>query len=439
MSSFKVIACIDKLLESQSRCRLTSIQQLVVRAAWEDHTYDEIAQIDSSYSAVSLRGAASKLWPELSELLEEDVTKRTFEDVIRRSGLLDGRSAGAEANSKARDLRSEAQTRFFGIEIPDNFAFYGREREMYELSRLLESNRCVIVTGIAGIGKRRLVWNTIRQMGVPYGKILWQPVSAGRSDLDLARDLLSCLQPTELYSPEESIYRLMHQLRGEPHLIVLERVDLLLQAAGSISPSVLGFLTKLIEETKTGLVVMSQFPIREIEAFDLSGFGTRVYPCEGLSMEACCKVLAEYSLGDRHLWEDLIASTGRHPLLLRQLASWSQNQMNGSLALFERLTQQMNAIVPLYDKLFSDLRYLSMSDRAILQLIASMQESEVNRDFLLKRTGASLFQLERLIQSALVDLTESGSKGEFLVSITPLLKKYILSDPCGLVSNPISR
>lgn len=440
MNSFQVISVIDRFLDFKKQDRLSPIQCLAVRAAWEGRTYNEMLQIDPSYSAVSLRIAASKLWIELTELLEQDVTKQTFESVIKNSKLLERFMPGGDPGLSHQPQSSypDSQVQFFGIEIPDHFTFYGRLREMYELGQLIKENRCVIVTGIAGIGKRRLLWNAIHEMGVPYNKVVWQPVRWSGAEGDLARDLLSCLRPSELYTTEESSYRLFHCLRMEPHLIVLERVDLLLQENGSLQPSVLSLLTRMIEETKTGLVVLSQFPIREIEAFDLSGFKTRVYPVDGLAVEDCYKVLAEYALEDRDLWDDLIASTGRHPLLLRQMASWSQSQMNGSLKLFERLTQQMNAVFPLYDKLFADLRYLSLTDRAILQLIASAQENEVDRDFLLKRTGASLFQLERLIQSALVDLTNTGVQNE-LVSITPLLRKYVLSDPCGLVSNPISR
>lgn len=436
MNSLQVISVIDRFLDSKRMARLSPIQCLAVRAAWEGKTYQAMVEIDPNYSAISLRIAASKLWQSLTELLGVDVTKQSFAVVVKQSEQLKGfRSGGETGSHHQQSAYSDSQMQLFGIEIPDHFAFYGRRREMYELGHLIQQNRCVIVTGIAGIGKRRLVWNTIHQMGIPYNKVVWQPVRSG-SDVDHARDLLSFLQPAELCSAEESGYRLFHLLRMQPHLVILERFDSLLQdGAGSLQPSALSLLTRMVEETKTGLIVLSQFPIREIEAFDLRGFKTRVYPMEGLAMEDCHKILTEYSLEDQYLWDDLIASTGRHPLLLRQIASWSQSQMNGSLKLFERLTQQMNAVFPLYDRLFEDLKYLSWTDRAILKLIASAQENEVNRDFLLKRTGASLFQLERLIQSALVDLINTGTNE--LVSISPLLRKYVISDPCGLVSNPV--
>lgn len=434
MNSYQVVACLDRLLEEREFIKLSDIQKVVIQATWEDKTYDDATRI-SEYGSSSLRIAGSALWVQLSEFFNCEITKRTFRSVMLEHKFCEQR--GSEAKP---DRPTVSKVEFLGVSIPTSFAFYGRSTEMYELSRLIENNRCIAVTGISGIGKRMLIWNTIQQMALPYSKVLWQPISVGCSANSLARDLLAYLEPNTVYELEDCVYQLLQKLRAEKHLIILENLDLLLRDIGRISlmdTPMLSFLTRLIEETETGLLSISQFVIRELEALDLRGFPTRIYTVEGLSAEDCQKILQEYGLKDKHLWEDLILSTGRHPLLLRQLARWSQRQMDSSLGVFERLTQQLNALSPLYDSLFAS-SYLSTTDRSILKVIASTLAVWAERDTVLSLTGASWMQLDRLVQAALVEVRTTPNH-QVLVSMAPLLRKYVLSDPCDLVASPSLR
>lgn len=78
----EVIQFVEQLLLKQ----LNSIEQLVLSQSWLGHTYTEIAQ-SSGYTDEYVREVGSQLWQELSETLEQRVTKRNLSIVLKQHQL----------------------------------------------------------------------------------------------------------------------------------------------------------------------------------------------------------------------------------------------------------------------------------------------------------------------------------------------------------------
>lgn len=63
--------------------RLSRIEELIVRQAWDGQSYSEIA-VKCSYDLGYVKNVGSKLWQTLSKTLGEKVTKNNLQSVLKR-------------------------------------------------------------------------------------------------------------------------------------------------------------------------------------------------------------------------------------------------------------------------------------------------------------------------------------------------------------------
>ena len=77
MTLEEAIEWVESTLESKTGKKLTAPEKGILKAAWEDEPYSAVA--DSLYMSVGhIKDLASLLWKRLSDLLEEQVTKKNF-------------------------------------------------------------------------------------------------------------------------------------------------------------------------------------------------------------------------------------------------------------------------------------------------------------------------------------------------------------------------
>ena len=82
--------CFEKYLElletnlfSIKSLKLTVVEREILKAAWENYSYTQVA--DNSYLTVGhIKDIASKLWKKLSEILGEKVTKANLRLVLEK-------------------------------------------------------------------------------------------------------------------------------------------------------------------------------------------------------------------------------------------------------------------------------------------------------------------------------------------------------------------
>ncbi len=88
MTFEEAIEWVESTLESKTGKQLTAPEKGILKAAWEDETYRDVA--DSLYMSVGhIKDLASLLWKHLSDLLEEKVSKNNFRNLLlERSATL---------------------------------------------------------------------------------------------------------------------------------------------------------------------------------------------------------------------------------------------------------------------------------------------------------------------------------------------------------------
>ena len=74
----------ENLIYQQTGKYLSDLEIVVLRGAWEDRTYEEISMERGYTSNYLSRDIGSKLWLNLSEALQEKVSKKNFKAALQR-------------------------------------------------------------------------------------------------------------------------------------------------------------------------------------------------------------------------------------------------------------------------------------------------------------------------------------------------------------------
>ena len=81
MTLEEALAWVESTLETKTGKQLTPPEKQILKAAWNNETYSDIA--DSLYMSVGhIKDLASLLWKRLSDLLDEKVTKNNFRRLL---------------------------------------------------------------------------------------------------------------------------------------------------------------------------------------------------------------------------------------------------------------------------------------------------------------------------------------------------------------------
>lgn len=430
-----MLTYVDQLLLNQYNRCLNAPERLILTAAWEDETYEEVvkkSKIGYKINTIQ-RAIAPGLWTLLSKLLGQPVGKKSFRAVIT---AVYNREQGMELPW------------LVGAQIPGVSKFYGRQRELDELRQLVVTHRCVVLVGVTGIGKRSLVAKLIdSEPQLPFQQILWKPVHYAPDPLQLACDVLQLLghPVSQTQRLDAQLSDLVAILKTRRCLLVLDTADALLSNGSmgfkQLSEGYLSLFRRVIEETQSCVLLTSQEPIPDIETFALRGLPLISYPLEGLTVADARQIFKEVGLLDEPMWDAIIQSLGRHPLLLRQIANWIKMRLGGSLSSLSRATMQLGIVQYWFDHLFGDPLYLSAEDRQTLLVLATLlterQSAVLPISELLEQEEIASASVERLIQSALVETSMHSTTHEQLLSLWTLLQKYLLKDPRGLVKQPI--
>ncbi|MEB3210333.1 MAG: NB-ARC domain-containing protein [Leptolyngbyaceae bacterium] len=225
MTVEEALALIESALESG---RLTKIQELVLRHAWDGMSYEAIART-TGYDTGYIKDTGSKLWRLLSDALGTRTTKFNFQVVLRNYSQRIG-----EKNIPTSSINFLAATsqQDWG-EAPDVSIFYGRNQELTTLGEWLLRDRCRLVTilGLGGVGKTALSVKLAQQIQGEFEFLIWRSLRDTPSLSSLLSTLISFFsRHEEINLPEtteEKLARLMVYLRESRCLLVLDNLGLL--------------------------------------------------------------------------------------------------------------------------------------------------------------------------------------------------------------------
>lgn len=395
------LGVLDRVLEQD---RLTHLQEVVFRCAWEGLTYEQIATTED-YDPDYIKLVGAQLWQLLSDRLGQRVTKSNFRVVLRQYSQLE-----------RPELPSSHALVDWG-EAVDVSGFCGRIEELRELDRALTHEQCRFVTilGMGGIGKTVLSVKLAQQVQGKFEAVIWRSLQdAPPLDVILSDwvPFLSRQQETELPDTVDGkLARLMHYLRSSRCLLLLDNVESILESGDRAGHYPIGYesygeLFRRIGETvhQSCLVLTSREKPKEVAA--LEGQFVRSFRLEGLDPTEAGEFLKPKQLeANSTTFARFINLYGGNPLALKIAASTIQDLFDSDVGEF--LTEGTAVFGGISDLLDEQFDRLSPLEQQIMYWIA------INRD------GTSLSELAD-------DLVPTIPKRQLIEALASLARRPIV-------------
>ena len=399
---------------------LSMLEEIVLEAAWEDITYEQIGKAREINPNTLKSYASGRLWKSLSALLNQKVRKKSFKRVLTEaieSGQLTTTTSPSEKASKQNTQSTEEAISTVGARLPEISNFYGRANELRDLKKLVESHTCVLLIGVQGIGKKSLVSKLIQTQGLPFSKVLWKPLHH-RPDVErLEAELL------ELLDTADDSRALIPYLRKNKHLLILDGLDSILEQKDNlraVDSRYISLIRRIVEETPSQIICISEEPIEDFDVLILRGDAIS-YTLRGLKASDA-EQMFDSSFGVDV--EEVVESVGGNPLLLKQIAAWSKESVQIDSGLVNRATVQRGVVKSWHEQVLAS-DYLSELDRQLLDAIAQ-SENGIPYSQLLTQYPDAAHRISRLLAMGLANqrIEESGVPN---VEVNVFFRKHLLA------------
>ncbi|RUT07926.1 hypothetical protein DSM106972_021860 [Dulcicalothrix desertica PCC 7102] len=147
MNIEQVLNYLEKLTVQKNSKYLDSCQMIILKELWHDErqTYLDIA-IKYDYTEAYLKEVGAGLWSELSKLIGQKVSKKTFKVAIERCWY--------QQNLATEKVSLNSV----------NFSFIGRDVEIEELNKIVfQGSKFILIQGKGGVGKTTLGYNYFKK------------------------------------------------------------------------------------------------------------------------------------------------------------------------------------------------------------------------------------------------------------------------------------
>ena len=453
----EAIELIECWLQARYSRPLNPTEKLLISAAWEGRKYAPVA-LESGYSPDSLKQAGPNLWRSLGTILGQKVNKTNLRLAVeRKKQELSKHPSSEDAIQDEPGELDATQFLVLGRRPPMVDSYFGYKAELAMLRQSVAERQCVLVVGQAGIGKSALISKLLEQLKLSadnqFERVVWQFVS-GSPNLDsLLTEIFDCLGlPPYDSSQELSVQtaKLLEILKQEKILIVLDGIEEVLQ--GATRDNLYGqngnfgwFFKQLIERPHSSCLLMtSREPLSDLAFAESSGKSVRIMDLNGLGQDSY-SLLESQGLTDVDDGFSLLINRYRsNPLLLKLVAARIRDYFGGDVAAFIECDSVLMS-ESLQDALDNQFRsgVWTPLEQQVMHLLAHNDDGSEGLPFqqvfkILKKEESNL-SIHKLIAAidTLVNrsLLERGQVdcGPLMLSLQPVIKKYFLSDPSGVI------
>jgi hypothetical protein len=478
---------VDHLALTSTGKHLDSLQKAILRGAWNNQKYKEIADRNHR-SEKYVKEVGFKLWKLMSVALgEEQVSKANFRAKLENlqvsnvslvgNGCIHIRNISADTFYSPKASQSESlQEETFKEqtsntkpkvcqdlgEAPEPNLFYNRTSELTTLENwILGRTRLITILGLSGIGKTALTLQLIPQIQHEFDYIIWRSLRNAPPLASLQTDLIKFLsQQQETNPPNPPLSRrgeeiqplsprrgeeiqplsppqslgglggLIEYLRSHRCLIILDDIQTIFssqQLAGNYQPGYenYGAFFKQITESSHNscLILLSWEKPREIAALEGENRPCKSLQLNGLGPEAQ-EIFREKGLAEPEKWSELIDLYRGNPLWLNIVATLIQDLFGGSVSEF--LSYDTLFLGDLESLLHQHFDRLTASEQQAIAWLANTPEpADISK--IPENLQLSPPELLKVMQSlgrrSLVETVKQNGRSHF--TIGPVIREYI--------------
>ncbi len=456
---------VDHLALTTTGKHLDSLQKAILRGAWDNQKYKEIAQ-HHNRSEKYVKEVGFKLWKLLSVALgKEQVSKANFRAKLENlqvgnislfgNGCIHIGNISADSSQFSKKLQSEPQNKdkfnektsnsepkihLDLADAPEPNLFYNRTSELSTLQNwILGRTRLITILGLSGIGKTALTLQLIPQIQHEFDRIIWRSLRNSPPLASLQTDLIQFCRggaPVPAPYPEERAIAgglpLLEYLRSHRCLIILDDIQTIFssqQLAGNYQPGYENYGTffKQIAESSHNscLILLSWEKPREIAALEGENRPCKSLQLNGLGPEAQ-EIFREKGLAEPEKWSELIDLYRGNPLWLNIVATMIQDLFGGSVSEF--LSYDTLFLGDLESLLEQQCDRLTASEQQVMGWLASTPEpADISQ--IPENLQISPPELLKVMQSlgrrSLVETVKQNGRSHF--TIQPVIREYIIN------------
>ena len=444
---------VDHLALTTTGKHLDSLQKAILRGAWDNQKYKEIAQ-HHNRSEKYVKEVGFKLWKLLSVALEdEEVCKANFRAKLEnlrffsnvslvgngcvKIGNFSADNIHYPKASQSESLQEETfkeQTSNTKPKVcqdlgdaPEPNLFYNRISELTTLENwILGRTRLITILGLSGIGKTALSLQLIPQIQHEFDRIIWRSLHNSPPLASLQTDLIKFLSQQQ----ETELPDLINYLRSHRCLIILDDIQTIFssgQLAGNYQPGYENYGTFFKQLTESShnscLILLSWEKPREIAALEGENRPCKSLQLNGLGPEAQ-EIFREKGLAEPEKWSELIDLYSGNPLWLNIVATMIQDLFGGSVSEF--LSYDTLFLGDLESLLEQQCDRLTASEQQVISWLASTPEptdiSKIPEN--LQLSPPELFKvMQSLGRRSLVETVKQNGRSHF--RIAPAIREYI--------------
>ncbi|WP_416671205.1 WD40 domain-containing protein [Egbenema bharatensis] len=445
----QVIPIVNNILQTECDRPLSDLEVELLRGAWENLTYDEIAA-RSGYSLNYLqRDMGPKFWKLLSSSLKRKINKTNARAILTQLVQFQLQSQPSQSQPKsleplplAASATAPPQQSAAAIltahspllappppppcpnpstldwgEAIDASIFYGRETELNTLKQWMIDDRCrmVALLGMGGIGKSSLAAKIATMLQDQFEFIIWRSLRNAPPLETLLSDLVPFVSRQQ--DTQTKPDRLLHWLRTHRCLVILDNLETIMQAgdrAGYYQPDYenYGELLRVLGESahQSCVLLTSREKPAEVAFMEETDGWVRSETLSG-SLEAALAILnVKQLVGSDQEKRQLCEFYGCSPLALKVVASSIHSLFDGSISEFlQEETLIFNGIRRLLEQQFERLSHL---EKSIMYWLA------INREWV---SFAELYQ----------DITPAVSRSSLLEALESLTWRSLIEKQSG--------